>query len=179
MLGGLGALTVGALGVEFARHRVPMVRHHFQRATAPLLRAHEHERLSGATWLLLAYTGVVALAPRRAAIAAMWAVGVGDASAAIVGRTLSARAERRAASTGRDPSGVPVGGKSFGGTAACALLSAAGARWVAGLPAGAAVLAGAAAAAAERPHVAIDDNVRVAAAVAVTVLGARRLVPGP
>ena len=171
MLGGLTSLTATALGIEVARHRVPVVRHHFHRATGALLRAHEHERLSGASWLLLAYTGAVAMAPRRAAIAAMWAVGVGDAAAAIVGRTLSSLAEQRAASAGRDPSAVAVGGKSFGGTTACALLTAAGARWIAGLPTGAAIGAGMAAAAAERPRLPIDDNVRVAVAVAAAVLG--------
>jgi hypothetical protein len=81
----LAVLLVAAFLVELTRRRVHLVRQAFHRATHPLLRAHEHERLSGATWLLVAFVLVVWLCPRAMAIAAMWAVAVGDAAAAVVG----------------------------------------------------------------------------------------------
>src|SRR5690606_32677393 len=80
LLGALGVLGAAAVGVELARRRAPRVRLLFHRATGPLLRQHEHAGWSGATWMLVAFVAVVWLAPRPAAIAAMWAVAVGDAA---------------------------------------------------------------------------------------------------
>lgn len=152
----LGVLVLVALLVEMTRRRVALVRRAFVRATEPLLRAHEHERLAGATWMLVAFALAVWLLPRSTAIAATWAVAVGDASAAIVGRSL-----------GR----VRIGGygKSLEGTLACLVATALGAAFVAKLGPTAAIAAGVAAAAAELPGRPLDDNVRVAAAVALVV----------
>ena len=91
MLVGLGALAAVALVVEVARARSARARHHFTRYTGALLREHEHQALSGATWMLVAYLLAVAAYPRAFAVAAMWGVGVGDAAAAVVGRWWSAR----------------------------------------------------------------------------------------
>jgi dolichol kinase len=158
LLAVLVVLLLVALLVELARRRHEAVRHAFHRATSPLLRAHEHERWVGATWMLLAYVLVVWLAPRAAAIAATWAVAVGDASAAIVGR-----------SVGRWRIGAH--GKSLEGSLACCVATALGAAFVARLGPAVSIAAGIAAAVAEWPGRPLDDNVRVAAAVALTVAG--------
>jgi len=155
-------LLVTAFLVELTRRRVHLVRQAFHRATHPLLRAHEHERLSGATWLLVAFVLVVWLCPRSMAIAAMWAVAVGDAAAAVVGRWL-----------GRHRLGAH--GKSLEGSLACAAATAAGALVVARLGPGAALAAGVAAAVAEWPTHPLDDNLRVAGAVALAVAGVQAL----
>lgn len=158
----LAVLLVTAFLVELTRRRVHLVRQAFHRATHPLLRAHEHERLSGATWLLVAFVLVVWLCPRSMAIAAMWAVAVGDAAAAVVGRWL-----------GRHRLGAH--GKSLEGSLACAAATAAGALVVARLGPGAALAAGIAAAVAEWPTHPLDDNLRVAGAVALAVAGIQAL----
>ena len=152
----LALLVVVALLVEMTRRRVALVRRAFVRATEPLLRAHEHERIAGATWMLVAFALAVWLLPRATAIAATWAVAVGDASAAIIGRSL-----------GR----VRIGahGKSLEGSLACLVATALGAAFVAKLGPAAAVAAGVVAAAAELPGRPLDDNLRVAAAVALVV----------
>ena len=155
----LGVLLVTALLVELTRRRVRLVRETFHRATSRLLRPHEHVRVSGATWLLVAFVLVVWLCPRSTAIAATWAVAVGDATAAIVGRWLGRRR-------------FGAHGKSLEGSLACVLATAAGALLVARVAPGTALAAGLAAAAAEWPGGPVDDNLRVAAAVALAVTGA-------
>ena len=162
LLAGLLLLLAAALVVELARHRLPAARRLFTRATGALLRAHEHRALSGATWMLVSYVLVTWLAPRPAAIAAMWAVAVGDAAAAIVGRAVGGRwfPARRSARTG----------KSLEGSLACLVATAAGAALVARLGPAACVAAGIAATLAERPSRPGDDNVRVATATALAVV---------
>jgi dolichol kinase len=152
----LGVLVLVALLVEMTRRRVALVRQAFVRATEPLLRAHEHHGLAGATWMLVAFALAVWLLPRDAAIAATWAVAVGDASAAIVGKSL-----------GRVRFGSH--GKSLEGALACLVATALGAAFVAKVGPAAALAAGAAAALAELPGRPLDDNLRVAAAVALAV----------
>jgi dolichol kinase len=161
MLGALAALLVLAVLVEIARLRSPRAGRLFTRLTGPLLREHEHARWSGATWLLTSFALAVLLFPRDVAVAAMLAVALGDASAAIVGRWAGVRRARR---------GAASHGKTWAGSAACALATALGALLVAGLPAGASVAAGLAAAAAERPRWALDDNIRVALAAGAAAL---------
>lgn len=159
-----------AVGVELARRRAPLARDLFHRAAGPLLRQHEHEGLSGATWMLASFIGVVALAPRAPAIAAMWAVAVGDASAAVVGRSLARRRELIAAARGRPLPPSPGRRKSLAGSAACLVATLVGALWLAGLGPVPSVVAAVAAAVAEWPRMRLDDNVRVAAAVAGAVM---------
>jgi len=151
------ALLGVALVVELARLRSERVRAHFTRAAGGLLRAHEHHRWSGATWLLAAFALALLLFPPAAAVAAMWAVSIGDASAAVVGRAF-----------GRHP--IPGLRKTVEGSVACALAAALGAAFVARLDAGASVAAGLAAALAEAPDGPLDDNVRVALAVGGGIL---------
>ncbi|HEY0969631.1 MAG TPA: hypothetical protein VGE02_01505 [Gemmatimonadales bacterium] len=159
----LAALLAVAVVVEAVRHRHGIARAVFHRAAGPLLREHEHHRWSGATWMLVAYALVVWLAPRDAAVAAMWAVAVGDAAAAVVGRWLGRRR-------------FGAAGKSLEGSVACLAATAVGAVWVAGLGIAAGIAAGVAAAAAEWPDGPLDDNVRVAGAVALTVVAATAIL---
>ncbi len=161
----LGAVAVV---VELARRRVPRMRLLFRRATGPLLRHREREGWSGATWMLLAFIAVVAIAPRGAAIAAMWAVSVGDAAAAVVGRTLAHRREVRAVARGE--TFTPRARKSVAGSAACFVATLLGAVWLAGLGPAVSVAAALAATLAEWPRVPLDDNLRVAGAVAGVVV---------
>ena len=166
LLPALVALVGVAALVEVARARSARARARFVRATGRLLRAHEHERLSGATWMLAAFAFAVAAYPRDAAVAAMWAVAVGDASAAIVGRLAARRAQRAALAQGAP---LPQG-KTLAGSAACFVATLAGAVGVAALPLAPATVAAAAATLAERPAGPVDDNVRVIVAVGVGIL---------
>jgi dolichol kinase len=161
LLAALGAAGATAVGVELARRRSARARAAFDGAVGVLLRPHERERWSGATWMCAAYALAVAAFPRAEAVAAMLAVAVGDASAAVVGRAAGARRARRAAAAGAPP---PPGGKTWEGSLACAAATALAALLVARLPAAGALACGAAAAAAERPDGPLDDNVRVAVA---------------
>jgi dolichol kinase len=137
-----------ALAVEAARRRWPAVQHRFVVGVGALLRPHERTALTGATWLALAMLGAALLLPGQAAIVALWAAAVGDGLASVVGR-LAARGG---------------GAKTWAGSITCALATALGASWLVAAPPLAALVVGAIAAAAERPRLALDDNVRVAAA---------------
>jgi phytol kinase len=144
---GLLVLAAVAILAETARALIPAVRRGIVVLAGALFRTHEHRAVLGATWLALAMALAAHLFPPAAAIAALWAVAVGDAAAALVGRATTAS-----------------GGKTLAGSSACALTTAIGAWWLAGAAPLAAALIGFAAALAERPRLAIDDNLRVAAA---------------
>ncbi|MBA3853036.1 MAG: hypothetical protein C0503_01400 [Gemmatimonas sp.] len=161
--GALTAALVVALGIEVLRRRSPAIGTRFVALVGPLLRRHETRALTGATWLALAMAAAVWFAPERAALAALWAAAVGDASAAVVGRSV---AQWR---------GLTTGGKSWVGSAAAALSTAVGCWWLAAATWPVAVALGAVAAMAEYPHRPFDDNLRVATAVALAavVLGLR------
>ena len=159
LAGLLGACTC-AMIVELGRSRSVHVRTVFDRATGVLLRQHEHHRWSGATWLLLSFLLVVLFFDASIAIAAMWAVAVGDASGAIVGRTI-----------GRHRIGRSL--KSLEGSLACALASAAGALLVADLSVSLSIIAGIVAAAAEWPARPLDDNLRIGLGVGAGILLSR------
>lgn len=141
-----------ALLIEAGRRASPAVQRAFSAVVGTLLRPHERAALTGATWLALSMLAAVLLLPTAAALVALWAAAVGDGLASVVGR-LAARA-----------SGTASGTKTWAGSIACALATAIGAWWLAAIAVGPAVVIGIAAAAAERPRLALDDNVRVAAA---------------
>lgn len=155
----LATAAVLALVVEVARAWHPATRERFGRAVGMLLREHEQARWSGATWLVLAMLGLAALAPPDVAIAGMWTVSAGDAAAALVGRALGRR-------------GGPGGGtgKTVRGSAACFVVSLCGALALAHLSLVEGVLAASLATAAERPSGWMDDNARIAIAVAGGIL---------
>lgn len=159
----LSAAVVVALAVEFARHRRQAFAQWFEERVGVLLRRHEAAALTGATWLALGMWSAVLLASTGAAIAALWAGAVGDASAAIIGRSVD-----RMRST-------PATGKSLAGAAAAALTTAAGVRWLTEAALWEAAVLGGIAALAEWPPRPGDDNLRVvlAVALAATLLGIR------
>ena len=153
----LVALFGVACAVEFARRRSAAFSSRFDATVGVMLRPHEVTNgITGATWLLAAFALTCLTVPAYAAIAATWAGAVGDGSAAVIG---SAWRRWRGGS-----------GKTLVGSAACAIATAAGAYWLAGLTPVIAGALGVAAAAAERPQIALDDNVRVTAAVAVVTV---------
>ncbi len=114
--------------------------------------------LSGATWLAIGMWGAAMLAPVPAAIAALWAAAVGDAAAALVGRSVQ-RLRARAA-----------GSKSMSGSVAAALAASAGILWLTPATFPIAAALGAVTALAEWPARPGDDNVRVALAVAAAAV---------
>ena len=103
----LGALVVVAAVVEAARARHAGVRAAFTGVTGALLREHEHRRLAGATWLLLAFLLAVASFPRDVAVAAMLGVSLGDAAGAVVGKAWTAFLARRGARVAARARGGP------------------------------------------------------------------------
>ena len=165
----LAAGCAVALAVELARARHGATRIVFTRVTGRLLRLHEHERWSGATWLLLAFLGATVVAPRDVAISAMWAIAVGDAAAAMVGRAVARRTSLRGRRSQHSPR-VDESSKTFAGSAACFALTLMGALVVARVTVTESLIAAAAATAAERPSTRLDDNLRIAAAVVGGIL---------
>jgi dolichol kinase len=143
----LGAMLSFAIAVELGRMHLAPVRQLFLRLTAHLLRDHEHTGWSGASWMLAAQLLAVLVFPSATAIASLWAVSVGDAAAAIVGRSVG---RHRLA-----------WGKSLEGSLACFVVTLAGALWLARLGVGGALVAAAAATAAELPARPLDDNLRI------------------
>lgn len=153
----LGGGCLVAVAIEVARHRHPPARIAFDRLFGALLRPHERDGWSGATWMLVACFAAVVIATRPVAVAAMWAVSIGDAAAALVGRAVQTR------------SSSPSAGKSVAGSVACLAATLAGALAIAHLHVGEAVAAAVVATAAERPVRWGDDNLRIAAAVMVGI----------
>jgi len=178
VLTALGVAGAVATGVEVARRRSARARALFDGAVGTLLRAHERDRWSGATWMCVAYALAVLAFPRPEAVAAMLAVAVGDAAAAVVGRAAGARRARVLAARGEavTRTAPAPGAKTWEGSAACAAATTLAALLVARLPAAGALACGAAAALAERPRGPLDDNVRVAAAAGAAAWLARSLM---
>jgi len=160
----LAVLALGfviAVGLEVARRRPGVLRTAFDHWFGWMLRPHEATALTGATWILVAMFLAAWLLPTPAAIAALWAAVVGDSSAALIGRTVSARAA--------------VKGKTWAGSLACVLSSAVGPVVLLGASVPATLGIGVAAALGERPRNHIDDNLRVTMAAG---LAAWVLLPG-
>ncbi|MBC7791170.1 MAG: hypothetical protein H7Z74_14590 [Anaerolineae bacterium] len=154
---GLALACIVAIVVEIARASSATFSALFHRRTSLLLRQHEHRGWSGATWLLLSFFLSVLVFDQPTAVAAMWAVAVGDAIAAIVGRTLGRHHIGRSA-------------KTIEGSIACAIITAAGALVVAHLALVPSIVAGIAAALAEWPTGPLDDNLRIGLAVGGGIL---------
>lgn len=159
----LTAAALLAIGIEALRRTWPAFARAFTTAFGGLLRAHERRTITGATWLALAMALVLWIAPLHAAVVALWAAAVGDATAAVVGR--SAKHWQKRASNG----------KTLVGSLAALVVTALGALWLTPATLPVALLLGTVAAAAERPAIPLDDNLRVALAVALaaTLLGLR------
>lgn len=160
----LAAALAAAILVEVARRRSTRFHRWFAGRLGRMLRGHEHEAMAGATWLALGMFAVAVTVPKPAALAALWAAAVGDASAALVGR---GAARWRVAGTAT--------GKSLVGSVACLAATAPGVYWLAGASWSVALGLGAVAAVVERPTGPGDDNLRVTlgTAVAAVLLGLR------
>lgn len=153
----LGAGLVIAVVLEVLRRTDQTVRRWFDAWFGWMLRSHEATGLTGATWILGAMLLCALLLPERAAIAALWAGVFGDAAAALVGRTIAARAATQ--------------GKTWAGSVACAVASAVGPLWLVGATPLQALGIGIVAMLAERPKLALDDNARVAVAAGLAAWG--------
>lgn len=152
----LALAVIVALGVEAYRTRSERGRRMFDARFGGLLRPHEFLGLSGATWLVVSFLLAVALFPPAIAIAAMLAVSLGDAAAAIAGRTAGGL---RA-----------VTGKTSLGSIACLVVTTLATLLVARLSLTQAILAGVLAAIAERPRRPMDDNLRITIVVGCGIL---------
>ena len=143
----LGGAVVAALSVEWARARVRWARYHFLKRTRMLLRPHERRGLAGATWMAIAYLLALLLLPMPLAVAAMLYNGLGDASAALVGR----RWGRHRTSWG----------KSWEGAGAALAVCLAVGLLIPGIPWPAALCGAVGAALVEFLPLPLDDNLRV------------------
>lgn len=161
---GLGVALGVALLVEGLRRASPAFAARFLAWLGPLLRTHETHHITGATWLAAVMCLAVWVFPRSAAIIALWAAAVGDAMAALVGRLASSARPRPVAALPVDVHvavAIPPARKTLAGSAACVASTAAGAAWLVHAPLPAALGIGVAAAVAEWPRLAVDDNLRV------------------
>lgn len=151
----LGFASALALLIELLRRVDAPTEVRMNRAVGSLMREHEKESITGATWLLLSCLVAVLVLSRGAAVAALWCVAIGDPAAAIAGRWWTARRESHARTKG---------GKTIVGTLACAAASFGGVWMLAGYPPMAAVIIAAAGAAAEAIPLRLDDNILVTGA---------------
>jgi dolichol kinase len=140
--------TTGVL-VESLRLRIPAVQRVLERVV-PVYRDRERTRPSGAMWLALGYA-IVAWLPPPAGVAGLLVGALADPAGAVVGSRFGRGAR-----------------KSTAGSAAVAV-TAAGALLLLALPLPAALLAGVAAAIAERWSGPLDDNVLVAPVAGLVV----------
>ncbi len=156
----LTTLAATALLVDWTRLRFRAARYHFLRRTRAMLRPHERRGLAGATYMAVAYALSLLLFPtKEIAVAAMLYNGLGDASAALVGKRF-----------GRHRT---AWGKSWEGFAAALVVCLAVGVAVPGIPFPAALLGALVAAAVELAPLPVDDNVRVTLAGGVALwLGA-------
>lgn len=142
----LAIAVATAIVVEWARFQVRWVRYQFLRRTRTMLRPHERVRPAGATYLAVSYLVAMIVFPQPLAVVAMLYTGLGDATAALVGKRW-----------GRHRT---AWGKSWEGTAAAAALNVSIGLVVPGIPTAAAVAGGLASALLEMAPLRIDDNLR-------------------
>lgn len=135
-----------AVVVEWARFQIRWVRYQFLKRTRRMLRHHERLRPAGATYLVVAYLVAMLVFPPPLAVVAMLYTGLGDATAALVGKRW-----------GRHRT---AWGKSWEGAGAAAAVNVAVGLAIPGVPPAAAVAGGLAAALLEFVPLPIDDNLR-------------------
>ena len=87
MVAGLGIVSAGGLGMEIARFKVEWLNQCLVRWLAPLLKADEDRRITGATYVVI---GLIAflLFDTVVAVSAMLFLALGDPAAALVGRRM-------------------------------------------------------------------------------------------
>jgi dolichol kinase len=158
----LAALAATAVAVDLARLRLRAPRYHFLRLTRTMLRPHERHGFAGATYMVVAYAAALLLFPTPIAVAGMLYNGLGDASAALVGK----RFGRHRTSWG----------KSWEGFAAGLVVSLAVGLLLPGIPPLAALAGGLTAAVIEFLPLPLDDNLRVTLGGATAVWAAALLL---
>ena len=84
----LAVLAAGSLALDLARFRVSGLNRLFMRWLRPLLKSNESNRVTGATWLLLAAVAAFLVFDREIAVAALLFLAWGDPAAALVGRPM-------------------------------------------------------------------------------------------
>lgn len=136
-----------AVAVEWARLRLPWARYHFLRRTRTMLRPHERRGLAGATYMVVAYLVALLLFPKPIAVVAMLYNGLGDATAALVGKRWGRHRTRW--------------GKSWEGAGAALAVNLAVGLLVPGVSPAAALVGALAAATLEFLPLPLDDNLRV------------------
>lgn len=153
----LAVVSALALLIEGARRVIPACEGLFEKAFGRLMRPPERGAVTGATWLALSCLVAVLVLSRGAAVAALWCATVGDPAATLAGRTWKIWRRTPSDSTAKTAAGA-LGG---------AIASFAGVWVLAGFSPGRAAVVAIASAVAESAPLAIDDNVRVAAAAGV------------
>lgn len=142
----IAVLAVGTVVVDYSRHRVHWVGVAFNAVFGFVLREHENDSraLTGGSTVMISQVLAVALFPKPIAVASLLILSVGDTAAALVGRAI-----------GRH---TVYGDKTWEGTAAFLLFSAAAASLVPGIPIYAALLAAGTASLVEVFLDSVDDN---------------------
>ena len=84
----LAVLAAGGLSLDLLRFRIGWLNQVFLRWFAPLLKAEEGHRITGATYMLIAAVIVFYLFGTTIAVAAMMFLALGDPVAALVGRRM-------------------------------------------------------------------------------------------
>ena len=88
MVAGLAVLSAGGVGLEMARFKVESLNQFLVRWFAPLLKAGEDRRITGATYMVVAGLIAFLLFDKAVAVAAMLFLSLGDPAAALVGRRM-------------------------------------------------------------------------------------------
>lgn len=88
MLAGLVFLSVGGIGIEIARFKFERLNRLLVRWFAPLLKADENRRITGATYMVVAGLIAFFLFDTAVAVAVLLFLSLGDPSAALVGRRM-------------------------------------------------------------------------------------------
>ena len=88
MVVGLGIVSAGGLGMEIARFKVEWLNQCLVRWLAPLLKADENRRITGATYMVIAGLIAFLLFDTVVAVSAMLFLALGDPAAALVGRRM-------------------------------------------------------------------------------------------
>ncbi len=154
----LGVAVVCALAIERARRPGGRARERFLSLTGPMLRPHERDHLSGATWLAIGYFLAAVLFPRQIAATGILYGGIGDTVAGLVGRRWG---------RARTP-----GGKSFAGFVGGLVANLAIGFAMPGIGAPAAIAGAVGASVAEFVRIPVDDNVRMTLGGAIALWAA-------
>lgn len=100
-------ITIGSWFVDVFRHYIPPLQNIFLKLFSVMLRPHEIQKISGASYLLLASTISIYLYPHDIAVMVLLFLVIGDTAAALIGKQYGK---------------TPLWGKSLEGSFACFLV---------------------------------------------------------